>query len=197
MERSKGLMLVNLMSEMKQIKEDLVNRKSAFDDRNKSIIPDPSSFEKEKTRLSFGFTSMVASQSKTSNVSSTGSNAQQINSPEKDADSKDGTPTSKGSHSLLRGFSFRGSQTQGGAGESRIPPRGLSVKLPSSREGGRKLVERFLRRTSYPNPQEEGPGNKGINIIIIVIKKIYFFYSFRKSTSRSARTYSVRTKIVS
>ena len=190
-------MLVNLMSEMKQIKEDLVNRKSAFDDRNKSIIPDPSSFEKEKTRLSFGFTSMVASQSKTSNVSSTGSNAQQINSPEKDADSKDGTPTSKGSHSLLRGFSFRGSQTQGGAGESRIPPRGLSVKLPSSREGGRKLVERFLRRTSYPNPQEEGPGNKGINIIIIVIKKIYFFYSFRKSTSRSARTYSVRTKIVS
>jgi hypothetical protein len=144
------------MTEMRALREELINRKNVTaEERAKSIIPDQSSSDRpEGHRLSFAFTQMAASASKLSNISSTNSNNQQSATaiPEGEAVQ---TPTSS-KPSLFRGLSFR---LMGDRESRRFAPRGLSVKIPSAREG-KKVVEGFLRRTSYPDPKDTD--NKGI-----------------------------------
>jgi hypothetical protein len=152
-----GQLLVTLMTEMRALREELINRKNVTsgDERTKSIVPDQSSSDRpEGHRLSFAFTQMAASASKLSNISSTNSNNQQSATaiPEGEAVQ---TPTSS-KPSLFRGLSFR---LMGDRESRRFAPRGLSVKIPSAREG-KKVVEGFLRRTSYPDPKDTD--NKGI-----------------------------------
>jgi hypothetical protein len=148
-----GQLLVQLMSEMRLLREELISRKTLppVDDR-KSIVGDQSSSERpEGHRLSFAFTQMAASASKLSNISSSNSNTPQSHQQSGGEPSVAyNTPTSSKA-SLLRGLSFRLSAR----GEQRVfPPRNLSVKL--SRDS-KRVMEGFLRRTSYPDPKEAAP----------------------------------------
>lgn len=160
---------MTLMSEMRTLREELINRKAVttFEERNKSIIPDQSSSDRQpEGRLSFAFTQMAASASRLSNISSS-----QSNTPQSGQVSAEGeilqTPTSS-KPSLLRGLSFRITGR-----ESRLfPPRNQSVKLTSTREG-KKGLEGFLRRTSYPDPKE--PFERSINLRSFDVKNVLLF----------------------
>ena len=168
------------MSEMRTLREELINRKTvtSVEERNKSIIPDQSSGDRQpEGRLSFAF-QMAASASKLSNISSSNSNAQQSGQQNSgDGDSVQTPTTSK--PSLLRGLSFRLSGK-----ESRLfPPRNQSVKLPSTREG--KKMEAFLRRTSYPDPKE--PFDRGIALLIQISFVISYNHFSQQNYKRKAR----------
>jgi len=137
---------------MRALREELINRKNVttVEERAKSIVPDQSSSDRvDGHRLSFALTQMAASASKLSNISSSNSNNQQGATAVLPEGEVVQTPTSS-KPSLFRGLSFR---LIGDRDSRRFPPRGLSVKLPSAREG-KKPMERLMRRTSYPDPVE-------------------------------------------
>ena len=143
--RSKGQMLVALLTELKVLKEDLISQKSGTDDKKQT----ESSFGH---RLSFAISSAFQAGSKSVAVSSPPPSG----TPSIDPSS----PFEKtGSQSLTRVFSFRE--------KPKIQARGLSVKLPTSKDSGnRKVVERFMRRTSYPYNMEEASSTIGINVTL-------------------------------
>ncbi|RWS14513.1 protein unc-80-like protein [Dinothrombium tinctorium] len=140
--RSKGQLLVYLLTELKNLKEDLINRKT--EDKGKSPMGHGVGH-----RLSHAFTSLQSSVARPF-AGSSATAAPQTSSPTVESE-----PTPPKRPTLLRGLSFRH--------EGKMPLRGLSVKLPTEREGGRKVLDRFVRRTSYPyNTEDDNKTGKGI-----------------------------------
>lgn len=139
--RSKGQHLVTLLLELKTLKEDLVNQKTGNDEKKQT---EPSFGH----RLSFAISSAIHGGSKSVAVSSPPASGTPSIDPSSPLD-KTNTP-----QNLSRVFSFRE--------KSKIQTRGLSVKLPASKDAGnRKVVERFLRRTSYPYNVDEASSTTG------------------------------------
>ena len=103
--RSKGQLLVQLMAEMRALRDELLTRKHAPpEDRHKSLVPDQTSADRPEPRLSFMMT--------------------QTKLP---TNQEEATPTSGSKPSLLRGLSFRLS------GKESRNLRNLSVKLSARR----------------------------------------------------------------
>ena len=127
--RCKGQLLVYLLTEMRQLKDDFVNKKFGTSTERKTTI-EQSIGHRLSFALSSAFQASVGSKSVASPHSSTPIDA---NSPLEKA-----APQTV----LSRGFSFREKST--------LPVRGLSVKV--GKEANRKL---FMRRTSYPYKEEE------------------------------------------
>ena len=138
---------MSLMSEMRTLREELINRKAItnVDERNKSIIPDQGSSDRQpEGRLSFAFNQMAASASKLSNISSSNSNAQQSGQQNSGEGESAQTPTTS-KPSLLRGLSFRitGRETR------LFPPRNQSLKVSSTRDA-KKTMEGFPKKNQLP-----------------------------------------------
>jgi len=132
--RCRGQLLMYLLTEMKQLREDLTTKKAGVSTDKKA--------ESLGHRLSFAISAAFQGTTKVATTSSpqSGSTPADANSP------LDKTPSGGG---LTRVFSFRD--------RTSLPVRGMSVKL-----GDRKAVDRFLkRRTSYPYNVEEGTGTEG------------------------------------
>jgi hypothetical protein len=136
--RCKGQLLVYLLTEMKQLREDVVNKKTGVGEK-KSVSGEQSLSH----RLSFAITSAFQTGAK-------GSAA--VSSPQASTPVDPNSPLDKGSAPLGRVFSFRDKPT--------LPIRGLSVKIPMQRDG-RKVVDRSTRRTSYPYNVDEASTIKG------------------------------------
>ena len=136
--RCKGQLLVYLLSEMKQLREDVVNKK--YGPGEKKVTNAEQSLSH---RLSFAITSAFQAGAK-------GSAA--LSSPQGSTPVDPNSPLEKGPAPLARVFSFRDRTT--------LPIRGLSVKLPMHRDG-RKMMDRSTRRTSYPYNVDEAATIKG------------------------------------
>ncbi|RWS30612.1 protein unc-80-like protein [Leptotrombidium deliense] len=157
--RSKGQLLVYLLTELKNLKEDIINRKSRPEDKGKSPLGGVGH------RLSHAFTSALHATASKSFTLSPSSATQAVNASVTETDQE--TPKRP---TLLRGLSFKH--------EGRFPIRGLSVKLPSEREGGRKVLDRFKRRTSYPYNIEESGATKGEHMHVYFESSVMFVFRF-------------------
>ena len=186
--RSKGKLLVTLLSELKGLKEDLVSKRIGEEKLKPSQLNAPgvgsSSAHGVGHRLSFAIaTALQSSSSRTVTLASTPSQQPECSSggatsntieprenssgPAASLESGGSTPSRIARGLLSRGLSFRSHLTGAGSAESRQQAagvagkqRGLSVRLPE-RDAPSRMLDRFLRRTSYPYHIEETPKPPG------------------------------------
>lgn len=148
--RSKGALFVSLVTELKNLRDELIRFKNNphIDERSRSIIQEPNSsgtMDKPETsthRLSFALSQLAASASKLSQISSSNSNNAVVNTLNINNEAPTTSPTHSTKSGLLRGLSFKLSTDS-----RRLATRGLSVKMTSNQADKRM----YTRRTSYPD----------------------------------------------
>ena len=123
--RSRGQLLVYLLAEMKQLREDLVNRKTGTGERKTD--------HSLSHRLSFAISSAFQAGARAS-----------VSSPQGSSADPSSPPASVG---LSRGWSFRDKPT--------LPVRGLSFRVNNKNGSRKVVDRFLQRRTSYPYNVEE------------------------------------------